>query len=231
MPIKGAPAAVTFGYQLDFFYVLDHASALLAGLGWTVVLTAIGLLGGVAGGLAGALIRVYRAPVASPLVAGGVAFIRATPLFVQIFFLYFGLPELGIELPAVAVAALSLVIWAAAYNTENLRAAIEAVPAGYIEAARSLGLRPRGIFRLVVLPIALRYALPSVANTAVETLKGSALMVAISFPELTDVTINLIAVSFRVFELFMVLGAAYLLLSAGLTRSLRGLEQLLSWPT
>ncbi len=221
---------MNFGYQLDFSYVLDHAGELAAGLGWTLALTAIGVVGGVAGGLVGGIIRAYRVPILSPVVGAGVTFIRATPLFVQIFFLYFGLPELGVNLPALWVAALSLAIWGSAYNTENIRPAIEAVPLAYREAARALNLPPVATFRLVILPIATRYALPSIANTAVETLKGSSLMLAISFPELTDVTMNLISVSFRVFELFFVLGAVYLLLSAGLTRAMRGLERRFAWP-
>ncbi len=221
---------MTFGYQLDFGYVLRHAGDLAGGLAWTIALTTIGVAGGVGGGVVGGVIRATRLPIASPVVAAAVAFIRATPLFVQIFFLYFGMPELGLNLPAGVVAALSLMIWASAYNTENIRAAIGAVPASYGEAAQALGLRPLTSFRLVILPVAMRFALPSLANTAVETLKGSALMLAVSFPELTDVTLDLMAVSFRVFELFFVLGGAYLLLSAGLTRGFRALEQRLAWP-
>jgi His/Glu/Gln/Arg/opine family amino acid ABC transporter permease subunit len=221
---------VSFGYQLDFGYVLDHAGELGAGLAWTLALTAIGLIGGLCGGLVGGVIRAYRLPLASPAIAAFVAFVRATPLFVQIFFLYFGLPELGLNLPAGVVAGLSLVIWGSAYNTENVRAAIEAVPPHYAEAARALGLRPATTLRLVILPVAARFAVPSITTTAVETLKGSSLMLAISFPELTDVTMNLISVSFRVFELFLVLGAAYLLLSVGLTQAMRALEQRLTWP-
>jgi len=221
---------MNFGYQLDPGYILAHADALLAGLAWTVALTAIGLVGGIALGILGGVARAYHVPVVSPAIACVVEFIRTTPLFVQIFFLYFGLPELGLELPGLAVASLSLVIWGAAYNTENFRAAIEALPHGYAEAARALGLRGRATFRLVSLPILIRYALPSVTNTSVETLKGSSLMLAISFPELTDTTINLVSVSFRVFELFFVLGITYLLLAAALTRLMRAFENHLAWP-
>jgi His/Glu/Gln/Arg/opine family amino acid ABC transporter permease subunit len=221
---------VSFGYHLDPGYVVAHAPELLFGLAWTIILTAIGVAGGIGLGIVGGTLRAYRIPFASPLIAGGVEFIRTTPLFVQIFFLYFGLPELGIELPAFVVGALALIVWGAAYNTENFRAAIEGVPGRFGEAARSLGLPDVSAFRLVTLPIAARFAMPSVTNTAIETLKGSSLMLAISFPELTDTTMNLIAVSFRVFELFFVLGAAYLLLSAGLSRLMRTAEHRLAWP-
>jgi polar amino acid transport system permease protein len=219
-----------FGYQLDPGYVVAHAPELLFGLVWTVVLTGIGVAGGILFGIGGGILRAYRVPIVSPLVAAIVEFIRTTPLFVQIYFLYFGLPELGIQMPAFTVGALALVVWGGAYNTENFRAAIEGVPGHFSEAARSLGLRPATVFRLVTLPIAARFAMPSVTNTAIETLKGSSLMLAISFTELTDTTMNLISVSFRVFELFFVLGAAYLLLSAGLSRLMRAAEHALAWP-
>ncbi len=218
------------GYQLDPAYILQHAGELAWGLIWTVVLTAIGVAGGIALGTAGGLARAYRIRVLSPAIAGLVAFIRTTPLFVQIFFLYFGLPELGLQLPPLSVACIALVLWGAAYNTENVRASLEALGPGYGDAARAIGL-PEGLAcRLVLLPIAFRFAMPSITNTSIETLKGSSLMLAISFPELTDVTINLMSVSFRIFELFFVLGSSYLVLSALLSRAMRGVERRLAWP-
>jgi len=121
-------------------------------------------------------------------------------------------------------------IWGGAYNVENFRAAIESVPQAWRETASALSLRRGQIFRLITVPVALRVAMPSLTNTAIEILKGSSLMVAISFPELTDTGINLIAVSFRVFEVFIALSAAYLLLAAGLARGMRAFESHLAWP-
>ncbi len=221
---------MNFGYALDPGYIVAHLADLAAGLLWTLALTAIGLAGGSALGLIGGAVRAYRVPLLSPLVGGCVELIRTTPLFVQIFFLYFGLPDLGVRVSGFAVASAALVIWGAAYNVENFRAALEAVPRPYREAARALGLRPLQAFLAVALPVACRIAMPSVTNTSVETLKNSALMLAISFPELTDTAVNLVAVSFRVFEVFITIGAVYLLLAAGLTRAMRGLERRLAWP-
>lgn len=221
---------MSFGYALDPGYLLRHASELALGLCWTVVITIIGIAGGGILGFLGALARVRRTPVLAPAVRAIVEFIRTTPLFVQIYFLFFGLPEIGLRLGAFSVACLSLVIWGGAYNVENFRAAIEAVPAAWSEAAAALALKPAQIFRLVVAPVALRIAMPSLTNTAIEVLKGSALMVAISFPELTDTAVNLVAVSFRVFEVFIALAAAYLLLAAGLARCMRALEHRMAWP-
>lgn len=221
---------MNFGYDLDFSYLLQHDRELALGLCRTVAITAVGIAGGVVLGFGGAVARVERVTALSPIVAALVEFIRTTPLFVQIFFLYFGLPEIGVNLDSLWVACIALVIWGGAYNVENFRAAIEAVPPSWREAAIALGLRRGQTFRLITAPVALRIAMPSLTNTAIEILKGSALMVAISFPELTDTGINLVAVSFRVFEVFIALGAAYLLLAAGLARGMRALEGRLAWP-
>lgn len=221
---------MNIGYQLDPAYVVRHLSELAGGLGWTLILTAVGLCGGIAAGLALGAIRAYRLPFLSGLVAVFVEFIRNTPLFVQIFFLYFGLPKIGLRASAFEVACASLIIWGTAYNAENYRAALLAVPREYQEAARALGLGELRTFWRVKLPIAIRFAMPSVTNISVETLKNSALMLAISFPELTDTAVNLVAVSFRVFELFIVIGITYLFLAAVLTQLMRATEHRLAWP-
>jgi len=221
---------MNFGYDLDFWYLVQHGRELALGLGWTVAITAIGGAGGAVLGFVGAVVRVERVKGLSLLVAALVEFIRTTPLFVQIFFLYFGLPEIGLDLDALSVACVALVIWGGAYNVENFRAAIESVPQAWRETASALGLRRGQIFWLITRPVALRIAMPSLTNTAIEILKGSALMVAISFPELTDTGINLVAVSFRVFEIFIALAATYLFLAAGLARGMRALESRLAWP-
>lgn len=219
-----------FGYELDPGYIVEHLGELSLSFIWTIVLTTIGLVGGTLLGLVGGAIRSYRVRIASPLIGACVEFIRTTPLFVQIFFLYFGLPDMGLRASGFIVACLALVMWGAAYNVENFRAAIGAVPKEYHEAAQALGLRPIPVFLLITLPVAVRLAIPSVTNTSAETLKNSALMVAISFPELTDTAVNLVAVSFRVFEVFITIGAVYLLLTAGLTRMMREVERRMAWP-
>lgn len=221
---------MNLGYQLDPAYVVRHLGELGDGLAWTLVLTTIGLCGGIIAGLALGAVRAYRLPVFSNLVAAFVELIRNTPLFVQIFFLYFGLPKIGMRASAFEVACASLIIWGAAYNAENYRAALLAVPYQYEEAGRALGLGEMRTFWSIRLPIAIRFAMPSVTNISVETLKNSALMLAISFPELTDTAINLVAVSFRVFELFIVIGITYLVLAASLTQLMRSVEHRLAWP-
>lgn len=221
---------MNFGYQLDPWYIVEHLPELASGLAWTIALTVSGIVGGTALGLVGGAIRSYRVRVLSPLVGGFVEIIRTTPLFVQIFFLYFGLPEIGVTASALTVANIALIVWGAAYNVENFRAAIDAVPPGCRDAAKALGLNRLRTFQLVVAPVAIRIAMPSVTNTSVETLKNSALMLAINFPELTDVAVNMVAVSFRVFEIFITIAVTYLFLTAALTRAMREIEHRMAWP-
>lgn len=219
------------GYTLDPGYILEHLPELADGLLWTVILLVVGCAGGTLLGLLGGTARAFRLPILSPIVGGIVEIVRATPLFVQIFFMYFGLPEIGIKLTAGATACISLVIWSAAYNTENFRAAFESIPRGLTEAARSLGLKFPQIILTITFPLALRIALPSLTNTAIETLKNTALMVAISFAELTTTAIDLVSVSFRVFEVFIFIGAIYLILGYLMSRFARMIEQRLELPT
>jgi polar amino acid transport system permease protein len=222
---------MNFGYTLDPGYVIEHLSELGHGLLLTIYLLIVGCAGGTALGLLGGAARAYRVRYIGRAIGAAVEFVRATPLFVQIFFIYFGLPELGIQLSANATACVSLVIWSAAYNTENFRAAFETVPHGLVEAADALGLKRPQTMLTITLPLAVRIAMPSLTNTAIETLKNTALMVAISFGELTTTAIDLVSVSFRVFEIFILIAVIYLLLGTALSRAALAIEHRLKLPT
>ena len=193
-------------------------------------MSAIGIVGATLLGIVLAACRSERVPVLDRLVDGYVELFRNTPLLVQIFFLYFALPEVGIKLEAFTVAWLSLVLWGGAYQVENFRAGFEAVGKGYREAARALGLGRGATFGAVVLPIGLRIALPSLGNIAISILKNSSYMVAISFHELTDTAVNIVSLSFRVFEMFLVIGVIYLGLAWLLGLGTAGLERRLALP-
>src|ERR671930_1910476 len=130
--------AVTF----DWSFVTDNAGELAHGLGRTFEVSAIAIAGAfVIGALLGAA-RAHRLPVVSQLAAVYVDVIRGTPILVQIFFLFFALPQLGIRFDAFTVAWLSVMIWGGAFNTENFRAGFEAVQLRYREAGKALGFGP-----------------------------------------------------------------------------------------
>jgi His/Glu/Gln/Arg/opine family amino acid ABC transporter permease subunit len=212
-------------------YVSDNWEFLLRGLGRTLVVSAIAIVGAfVIGAVLGAA-RAHRVPVLSQFAALYVEVIRNTPILVQIFFLYFALPQWpGIRFDVFTVAWLSVMIWGGAFNTENFRAGFEAVPFRFREAALALGFGRVTTFFNVTLPIGGRIALPSSINTYIAVLKNTALLYVISYEELTTSALQVNALTLETLETFTVLGAVYLALVWGLSALIRGLESHLALP-
>lgn len=210
------------GYSFDLGSIVSHLPLLLQGLGYTLLASVLGILLGTVIGLFFGTARAYGIPVVSSFAAGYVAVFRGTPILVQIFFLYYALPDIGIRLEVFHVAVLALALWGGSYNTENFRAAFGAVPAGALQAASALGMPPMHRYLWIAVPLAARIALPSMINTSISVLKDSAYLSVIAFAEITYVAMNIVANDFRVFEMFAVLGATYLsivlMLSALLNR-------------
>jgi His/Glu/Gln/Arg/opine family amino acid ABC transporter permease subunit len=198
------------GYHFDPAFLLHHLGELGTGLLRTLAISAIGMAGALLVGVLLGAISTLRIPVARQLITVYVEVFRNTPLLVQIFFLYFALPETGLQLGGFTVGWLSLLLWGGAYNVENFRAGFEAVEGGYVEACRALGFPRLAAFRHVTLPLGARVALPSVTNILISVFKNSSFMVAISYPELTESAVNIVAVTFRVFEMFLAIGIVYL---------------------
>ena len=146
-------------------FVSENWRELLDGSVSTLKVSAIAIAGAFVIGLVLGAARAHRIPVVSQLAAVYVEVIRNTPILVQIFFLFFALPQLGIRLDAFTVAWLSVMIWGGAFNTENFRAGFEAVPQRYREAGLALGFSRLATFLNVTLPIGGRIALPSSINT------------------------------------------------------------------
>lgn len=217
-------------YRFDFDYVVAAAPALLGGLGVTVVVSALSIALATAIGIAGAAARVLRVPVLGRAAGFYVEFIRNTPLLVQIFFIFYGLPPLGLTLSLFWSGVLALTVWGGAFNVENFRAGFLAVGKGLVEASLSLGLDRWRTLRLVAFPLALRVALPSVLNTSVSVLKNSAYLQAIGLAELTYVAMDRVALDFRTLEMFAALGVLYLGLVLSLSWAVRRVEHELQRP-
>jgi len=217
-------------YAFDPAVIPKILPDLWAGLQLTLLTAALGIGGSLLVGLAGGAVRAARVPVADGVVAAYVELFRNTPLLVQIFFLYFGLPELSITLGGFAVAVIALVLWGGAYHVENFRAGFQAVHHGYAEAARALGLSGPQTFVAVVLPLGLRTALPTLTNTSISVLKNTSYLVAISFPELTSRAVNIVSQTFRVFETLAVIAVVYLVLVWALSGLMALLERRLALP-
>lgn len=191
---------------------VEYSGVLLKGLLVTLEISAVGIVGSVVVGLAGATVSTLRVPLARQVVRVYVELIRNTPLLVQIFFLFFVAPSFGLTLSAFSVGCIALVAWGGAYNVENFRSGFAAVGTTYQEGARALGFSRWRTFLHVTAPIGVRLALPGLTNTLISVLKNSALMLGIGLAELTFVVQRLSAETFRTVELYVLLGAVYLVL-------------------
>jgi polar amino acid transport system permease protein len=205
---------------MDFGWLAGAAAALAHGVATTILLiVATTLLGG-ALSVAAAAARRSRLAWLSALVAGYVELIRNTPFIVQMFFIFFGLPGIGLRLAAVPAAILAMTINLSAYGTEIVRAGLDAVAHGQREAGLALGLRPRTVFVRVVLPQALRAIFPALTSQIVITMLESAVVSQIAVRDLTYEADLIQSRTFRAFETYAVVTAIYLALSLLLRRAL-----------
>lgn len=218
------------GLRFDFGYILANGPALLEGLWMTVLVSVISILLAAVIGVAGAAARVFRVPVLSQFFVGYVEFVRNTPLLAQLFFIFYGLPSIGMGLSVFWSGVAALTVWGGAYNVENMRGGFLAVSKGMREAAFSLGLRPLYYLWLVAIPLGLRVAIPAMLNTSVSVLKNSSYLQAIGFAELTFVAMDRVATDFRTLEMFAAIGVLYLVLVLLLSYAVRRLEWRLQRP-
>ena len=211
----------------------------LLALAWPVMLqgTAYTLLFAVASmifalPLSGAitLVRVLRVPVAQRLVALYVSAMRGTPLLVQVFIVYYGLPSIGIEFSPITAGILALTLNVAAYMSESLRGSIQAVSQGQWLAGTSLGLTRTQTLRHVVGPQALRAAVPSLSNSLISLIKDTSLVSVIAVTELMLATKELISTTFQPFPLYMAAAGVYWLLSFSFEQVQRWMEKRLAFP-
>ena len=204
---------------MEFSPILAAWPMLLKGLVLTCLLTLVATPLGVGLGIACAWSRVYGAPWLRWLVGSYVELFRNTPFIIQLFFLFFGLPSLGLRLPPEVASMLAMVLNLGAYACEQIRAGIEATPRGQIEAANSLALTPWQVFSRVVLPPSLGRVWPALVGQIIIVMLGSSVCSQISTEEISYAA-NLIASrSCRSFEAYIVVTIVYLGLAV-LLRSL-----------
>jgi polar amino acid transport system permease protein len=211
-------------------FVSEYHEELIQGLVNTLKVAALGIAGAFVIGVVLGAARAHRVPVVSQFTVGYVELIRNTPILVQIFMIFYGLPQFGIVLNGFTVAWLSVMIWGGAFNSENFRAGFEAVPHRYHEAASALGFGRLATFFNVTLPIGGRIALPSSINTYISVLKNTSLMIVIGFAELTTTSLNISNLTLQTTESLTVLACVYLTLVWGLSALIRLLESRLALP-
>jgi polar amino acid transport system permease protein len=199
--------------ELDFAAVLTEWPLLVKGVAWTLGLTAVSAVLGVLLGVGCAWVRTQGPGWSRPGVAAYVELIRNTPFIVQLFFLFFGLPAMGVRLSPEWSSVIAMVINLGAYSAEIVRAGIQTTPVGQIEAAMSLALSRMQTFIWVVLPPALQRVWPALVSQIIIVMLGSAVCGQISTEELSFAANLIQSRNFRAFEAFIVATAIYLLLS------------------
>ena len=201
--------------QLDFMAVLSQWPALLRGAGFTLALSAAAAVLGVGLGVGCGWARAWGPKPLAAVVSVYVEMIRNTPFIVQLFFIFFGLPSLGVKLSPEVASIIAMVVNLGAYAAEIVRAGIEGTPQGQLEAARSLAMTEAQVFTRVVLPPALGKVWPSLVSQIVIVMLGSAVCGQISAQELSYAANLIQSRNFRAFEAYIIATGIYLALSIG----------------
>jgi polar amino acid transport system permease protein len=201
------------GYDFQFGVLLDYKGALLDGAWLTVRLSAMAMVLGLIVAVVCALGRTSGPKWVQWPISAYVEIIRNTPFLVQIFLIFFGLPAIGLRFSPNAAALTAMVVNVGAYATEIIRAGIESIHRGQIEAGLALGLKPLQVFRYVILKPALRTVYPALTSQFILLMLSSSVVSAISAEELTSIANNIQSQTFRAFEVYIVVTVAYLLLS------------------
>ena len=222
---------------MDLELMIDSIPMLLEGAGMTAQLVALALVVGMCLAIPLALARVSKYPALWMPVYGFIFIFRGTPLLVQIFIVYYGFGQSEAVRESFLWPFFKEAYWCAiftfslntsAYTAELLRGAIQAVPHGEIEAARSLGMPRLLMLRRVVVPRAFRLALPAYGNEIILMLKGSALASTITLLDLTGVARVIVARTYAPYELFLMAAQMYLALTLLIVRALKYAEWRLS---
>ena len=198
---------------------------LLAALTFTVQLTLLSFALGMVVGLLTAIARLFGPAPVSAIVRFYVWIIRGTPLLVQLFLIFYGLPSIGIVLDAFPAALIGFTLNVGAYTSEIIRAVIASVPRGQWEASYSIGMSWRQTMRRTILPQATRTAVPPLSNSFISLVKDTSLAAAITVPELFQAAQRIVAVTYEPLILYIEAALIYLAMSSVLSTLQARLEE------
>jgi polar amino acid transport system permease protein len=214
-------------YHFDFSWVADYPDVIVKGLAITVELTVVGGVLGIALGTFCAWGRALGPQWLKPIIATYVELIRNTPFMIQLFFIFFGLPSLGLRMSELEAANLAMVINLGAYSAEIIRAGIQATPKGQFEAGASLAMSPIQTFWHVILIPALQRIWPALSSQVIIVMLGSSVVSQIAAEDLTYASSYIQSRTFRAFEAYFLTTATYLVLSVLLRAALGGIGKVI----
>jgi polar amino acid transport system permease protein len=210
-------------YRFDFGWLFDYIPLLAWGLAITLELIVVGGILGILLGVTCAWGRALGPAWLRPIIGAYVELIRNTPFIIQLFFIFFGLPSLGVQMSELTAANLAMVVNLGAYSCEIIRAGILATPRGQFEAGASLAMTPLQTFRYVVLSPSLQRIWPALSSQVVIVMLGSAVVSQIAAEDLTFAANFIQSRNFRAFETYLVTTAIYLVLAIVLRQALNGI--------
>lgn len=203
----------------------EYSNVFVSGLSYTLILWIGSLALATALGMLWAILDGQRVPVLGHLARGFVIFIRGVPILVQLFYIYFLLPAIGIEMSSIYAATIALGLAYSAYAAEVFRAGMKAIEGGQIEAAQSMAMSRWTIIRRVVIPQTFTYSLPGYVNIIIMVLKGTAIASVIAVPELTRGATLLGQATYKNFTIYSMLAIYYMIICVPLVVGLRSIER------
>ncbi|VAW20283.1 Glutamine ABC transporter, permease protein GlnP [hydrothermal vent metagenome] len=212
--------------EVDWSIILEFIPELLKGAKVTVIITVLGLLGGVTVGTIAGLMRAYGGKILNSIALVYIEIIRGTPIVVQVMFLYFALPVLAdIRIDPFSAAVMAIILNAGAYIAEIVRGAFISVSKGLSEAGLALGLPGWKVLTYIVGPVAFRRLIPPLGNQFIVSLKDTSLFIVIGVGELTRTGQEIMAANFRAVEIWTAVAVLYLIMTGILTLALRLIEK------
>lgn len=215
--------------------IIDYGQLLLIAMGQTLLMALCGLFFACIIGLIFGMLSVVKNKVCNIIAQVFVDVVRGVPMIVLAYFVFFGVPYalknmLGIRMTFTALVAgtICLALNCGAYMAEIIRAGIQSVNVGQMEAARSLGLPYWKAMQKIILPQAIRTMIPSIINQFIITLKDTSILSVIGFPELVNTAKNIIAVEFKSFQVWIIVGIMYLIVITTLSKLAKVLERRLN---
>ena len=200
------------GMQLNIGFMIQYLPWYVEAAKLTVTIAFWGILFSLAVGLVCGALRYYRVPLLHRVAAVYVELSRNTPLLVQLFFLYFGLPKLGVVLSAQRCAMIGLTFLGGSYMAESMRSGLESVEKSQIESAASLGMGPFRMMKEVIFPQALAVSVPGICANMIFLIKETSVVSGIALADLMYVTKDLIGLYYETDEALLMLVAAYLVI-------------------
>lgn len=206
------------------FSLWDILRNLLFAARWTVLLSLVAFVGGATVGVLILILRISKRPSLRGFAKGYIALFQGTPLLMQLFLMFFGLPMLGFRIEAWTAASLGLTFFASAYLAEIWRSGVDAMPQGQWDAGASLGLSPVQELRLVILPQAFKITRAPMVGFLVQLIKSTALTSIIGFPELLRTANAINNATFEPFRVYGFVALIFFALCYPLTRYARYLQ-------